>query len=79
MYIFAVYDLASEHFSAPLLFANEAVARRWFENWCHEQKDKALVRDSRMFCIGTYDDEVPAIASFDNPKHIVDGTAFLEE
>lgn len=77
---YAIQDVLSEKFFAPILFDSDEVAKRWFAAYINGQDDSIQAQNSQDFTlwkVGAYDEESGAIAA---DKHeIVNGRAVRKE
>lgn len=78
MSLYSFFDKAALEYAAPIGFSNDAVARRYFENFCRKSEDKALVKDLSLFYVGEFDTDAGTLIA-SKPRHICDGASYLEE
>lgn len=79
MSLYSFFDKAALEYAAPIGFSNDAVARRYFENFCRKSDDKALVKDLSLFYVGEFDVDTGTFTGSGKPRHICDGASYLEE
>lgn len=69
--LFAVYDSCSATFADPFVAANEAVAKRLFDNTIGQPSVPKYIRDdSVLYCIGRYDNKTGYV-SYDSAPYVV--------
>lgn len=77
---FAIQDVLSERFFAPMLFDSEAVAKRWFSSYINGEESSVQAQNSQDFTlwkVGAYDESTGVIVA---DKHeIVNGRAVRKE
>lgn len=71
-----MYDEVAENYSAPILFANDKAAVRWFAN---KPDDDNTKKDIKLYEIGTFDAEKGKITLHEEPVLLARGDQFNEQ
>lgn len=60
LYIYSVKDILSGDLTDLKLFQNDAIAKRWFEDICHDCKYSL---DLQLFKLGSYDTQLGIVSN----------------